>query len=217
MNELQKDVHVWQAEVPKHLNDIDQLHGVLSLDEQGRAARFITEQLSQRYIVAHGLLRQILAKYTGIGAEHLDFLQGAHGKPCIAADNVFFNMSHAGDYVLYALTRVGEIGVDIEVVDRSVDYLALAKRFFTEGECSVLDGLEGGALQKTFFMYWTRKEAYLKMLGKGLVQPLSSIDVSTDLINKKDGYQITDIDVGNGCLAALAYPLIATGYKLFKF
>lgn len=216
MKELHTDIHVWQAKVSEHLDDIERLKNFLSVDERDKAARFVTEQLSQHYIVAHGLLREVLAKYISVAPEKLMFSQGAHGKPYLDGKDIFFNMSHAGDRVVYAVTTTGEVGVDVEMLDRNVDYFALAKRFFTEAESEQLGTLDGKALQTTFFAYWTRKEAYLKMLGKGLVQPLSSIDVRANLFNENEGYRISDVDVGNGYLAALAYPWSASDYKFFN-
>ena len=216
MNELNKDVHVWRVRVSQHLGDVDSLKKLLSVEEQGKAARFVTEQLSLHYVVAHGFLRKILVDYVQEAPEKLQFLKGPHGTPYFNDRNIFFNMSHAADYVLYARTCVGEVGIDVEATDRTVDYLGLAKRFFTEGEYEELSVLEGGALQNTFFTYWTRKEAYLKMLGKGLVQPLSSVDVRNNLIDEKGCFQISDIDVANGYFASLAYPRVVPAIQVFE-
>ena len=57
------------------------LAALLSTEEQTRAARFAFERDRQRFMLSHGLLRLILARYVGEAAGQLQFETGAHGKP----------------------------------------------------------------------------------------------------------------------------------------
>ena len=52
---------------------------------------------------------------------------GEFGKPYISGDNIHYNISHSGDYVVCAVSN-HEIGVDIQKV--TGDHMKLAKRFF---------------------------------------------------------------------------------------
>jgi 4'-phosphopantetheinyl transferase len=69
-----------------------------------------------------------------------------------------------------------DVGVDIEEV-RPVDG-AVAERFFSAGENAALRGLRGEAWRDAFYRCWTRKEAVVKALGKGLSLRLASFEVS---------------------------------------
>jgi 4'-phosphopantetheinyl transferase len=61
--------------------------------------------------------------------------------------------------------------VDIEGVRDDIDHAAIARRFFsgTEGEALLAQPERSRAA--AFFAIWTRKEAYIKLLGGGLSTP----------------------------------------------
>ena len=50
--------------------------------------------------------------------------------------------------------------------------------FFSPRENAILQVLPASIRQQAFFNCWTRKEAYMKAIGKGLTQPLDQIEVS---------------------------------------
>lgn len=83
--------------------------------------------------------------------------------------NFFFNVSHAGIYVVFSIGR-SENGIDIEKSD--IYDIDIAKLFFTWSEYQ--DILENDA---RFSRYWTLKESYLKAIGCGLTLPLNSFEI----------------------------------------
>ncbi len=157
------------------------MHALLSPDERERAARFLSPQHGDRFIAAHGLMRQVLAGLLERPAASLQFEQEEHGKPRMAgtADHgLAFNLSHSGAWALLGWSWGGQIGVDVELWRTMSDETALVRRFFSAAEYAMYDALPALQRRRGFFECWTRKEAYIKALGRGLGLPLDSFDVS---------------------------------------
>jgi 4'-phosphopantetheinyl transferase len=61
----------------------------------------------------------------------------------------------------------------------------VAKHNFTETETSSLEAIaDTETRHKTFYRYWTRKEAVLKADGRGLIASLASFDVSFESLHQ---------------------------------
>jgi len=158
------------------------LADLLSVSERARADRFLSPTLGERFTVAHGRLRQLLAKPLGLAPEAIEFSTGAHGKPELAgaaADSgLRFNLSHSAGLGLVGWSWQRAIGVDVEVWRAMRDEAALVRRFFSAAEILAWEALMTEQRVEAFFNLWTRKEAYIKALGRGLSLPLDSFDVS---------------------------------------
>lgn len=97
---------------------------------------------------------------------------GEKGKPYLREYPLFFNLSHSGEYVACAVSD-REIGVDIQKCSYT-NVIGIAKRFFSEEECGALEACETGEeRQQFFYRLWVRKEAYGKLLGKGILGVVS--------------------------------------------
>jgi 4'-phosphopantetheinyl transferase len=159
---------------------------LLSDDERRRADRLVQEHHRRRFVAAHASLRRILAGYTASHARGLAFDRGPHGKPTLAFGDgrsqpgLEFNLSHSADLALVAVARERPVGVDLERWKHEMDHLALATRFFSPAERASLHTLAGRGddLVHGFFAAWTRKEAYLKARGEGVMRGLHHFDVS---------------------------------------
>jgi 4'-phosphopantetheinyl transferase len=97
---------------------------------------------------------------------------GANGKPELVGDfrgpAISFNLSHSGEIALYAFTRAGPVGVDVEVARRPIDSLALARRAFGRDEADRLAQLDPESRELEFLRAWVRHEAAVKLLGTGI-------------------------------------------------
>lgn len=172
------EVHIWRANLNQPESCQRQLTTTLSTDEQARAQRFHFNVHRQRFIVARGILRNILGRYLGQEPGDLEFCYSDRGKPQLAGSNcsVCFNLSHSQSLALYAIAR-RPIGIDLEYIRPLDDALKIAKRFFSAREYTLIESLPPEQKQKAFFQLWTCKEAYLKATGEGLAG-LGQVEVS---------------------------------------
>jgi 4'-phosphopantetheinyl transferase len=133
---------------------------LLSPDEQARAARFKFEKDRFRWIQARTSLRQILSTYAQTGPLQLTFTYGQHGKPSLAGfPQIQFNLSHAGEFALLAVTRDVPVGIDIERMRPNLDMAPLLKRL---GEEDLPE------TQPDLYQRWTLREAKSKAAGGAL-------------------------------------------------
>lgn len=176
------EVHVWRATLTRPEAEVERLRGLLSADELTRADSFRFSRDRSDFIVARGALRSILGRYLRRPPERLRFVYNDYGKPDLsdAGDGVplRFNVTHAGGLALYAVACGREVGVDVERVREGMDYEGIAENFFSRREVGMLRALPVGQRTEGFFNCWTRKEAYVKALSKGLSLPLDRFDVS---------------------------------------
>jgi 4'-phosphopantetheinyl transferase len=214
------EVHVWRVFIDTANFQSESLLETLSADELTRAEQFQFEKDQRRFIMARGILRMILAHYVGKKPHELRFEYTSYGKPVLATtdgyDTLSFNLSHSGEIALYAVTRNRKIGIDVECIRDNFDVGQIAHRFFSAGEISSLDKIPKQKQSEVFFQYWTRKEAFIKAMGKGVSFPMEQCDVS--LINGKISSPITvlgdngenpcwygqDLFPGHGYVAAIA-------------
>ena len=173
------EVHLWQASLEGRAADI--FESFLSADELTRANRFHFIKDRNHFVVARGLLRNLLAAYLGVNCAELQFCYGAQGKPFLLLDSqaqINFNVSHSHGRAAFAFTRGRELGVDLEYVKDDFDDALIANRFFSRAEVLALRTVPADLRKQAFFNCWTRKEAYIKARGEGLSMPLDQFDVS---------------------------------------
>jgi 4'-phosphopantetheinyl transferase len=194
-------VHVWRASLR---TDSDELLSALSRDERLRAARFPRERDGLRWARGRGLLRGLLARYLRIEPAAVHLGVGANGKPMLVyeqrASQISFNMSHSGELALYAFSRAGAVGVDLQVArKRRLNEPALARRALGGAEGRRLSRLDGEQRRREFLRGWTRHEAWLKSRGAGIWERQTAGPGRADR-----GPWITELEPGAGAAGALA-------------
>ena len=176
------EVHVWQAFFNQQKSQLNKLAQTLSEDERLKAKCFYFQKDRRRFVVTHGILRNILGRYLNIEPKRLKFFYGSHGKPAIGGltdgHSLCFNMSYSHGLALFAFTWGRRVGVDVECVRPMPDAEEIAERFFSSRENAVFRTVPASKKLEAFFNCWTRKEAFLKAVGDGLSRSLDSFEVS---------------------------------------
>lgn len=173
------EVHLWLADLADAAGIAARLAATLSADEGERAARFRHARDRDRFRAVRGILRALLARYLGRPAAGLRFTYSAYGKPELADGlDLRFNLAHAGERAIYAVTLGRPVGVDIEPARPELATPAIAAQFFAASENEALARLGPQLWAGGFFRCWTRKEAYVKAQGLGLSLPLDRFAVT---------------------------------------
>lgn len=122
----------------------------------------------------------LIDKYVLNGDKDAYFVH-SDGKP-YTTNGLFFNVSHSGNYVVLAVSDK-EIGCDIQKCDEK-NFQRVAKFVFHKNEIELLNSTDDKLT--TFFDIWTKKEAYLKLLGTGFQRKATDIDFSQDIYREND-------------------------------
>jgi len=215
------EVHVWRTSLDLTSTKVERLTQFLSPAELARAGRFHFERDRKHFVVARGCLRAILSHYLKIPAREIEFVYGDKGKPQLAASfrgtqPFYFNLAHSAGVAIYAVTRIGEIGIDLERIRPEFVGDEIANRFFSPGEVSRLNAMSKDQRPEAFFNCWTRKEAFIKAMGMGLSLPLDQFEVTLEPgepaqilhtswnEDEASRWSIKSIDAGRGYVAAVA-------------
>lgn len=174
------EIHIWHFTF-NITESINTYWYLLSKDEQDRALKFYFEKDQKTYIFSRGILRLILGQYIGISPKTINLKYSSYGKPFIDPlqnkNQLYFNISHTRQHILYAFTKNTEIGIDIEYLKSDIDYQSVAKNVFSTYEYQTITKAPLEKQCVLFYKIWTSKEAFLKAIGLGLSYPLSDFDV----------------------------------------
>lgn len=153
------------------LNDINLLSEYRR--EKAERKRHNSDKLSS--IAASMLLRYAL-KQSGIWEADMLYSENEHGKPYFKnCPEIKFSLSDSNNYAACVVSNT-DAGIDIQELVTNMDFLRLAKRYFTKSEYEYV--CKNG--EKGFFKLWTRKESLLKALGLGISAGLDAFEVLSD-------------------------------------
>jgi 4'-phosphopantetheinyl transferase len=173
------EIRIWPASLDLGERVTKRLAASLAPDELRRAARLRFDRDRDRYVVGRGLLRMLLGRVLGRSPAELEFAYTPHGKPFLANGcDVSFNVSHSGDYGLFAVARTRDLGIDLEELSSTAAEERVAEHFFAPREVAALRALPREEQPQAFLRCWTRKEAYVKARGDGLSLPLHDFEVT---------------------------------------
>jgi 4'-phosphopantetheinyl transferase len=180
-------VGTWSGDVPDHgqvhihVATLDALRHrsaaylhTLDTEEQARYERFRFPADRERFLLAHGLLRDLLGRYLGLPPDALRMARGTYGKPYLPDIPLHFNLSDTKDALALAVGH-HPLGLDLETMGRSVDHTAVAAHYFTAEERT--DIAAAADAKRRFLELWTRKEAVLKASGVGIMDDLKVLRV----------------------------------------
>lgn len=174
--------------VRAHLGDFSDLspfRAVLSEGERSRADGYKVQEPRDVFTLARGLLRIELSKRLDVPTGDIQFDVRPSGKPDVRPGHSGrpdwrFSVSHTGPHAAVAFALGKDVGIDIERLDRFVDPLDIAKRYFTAEELQSLEKLPPEARIRAFMAGWTRKEAIVKARGHTMAESLTTLTVDLD-------------------------------------
>lgn len=157
------------------------------------------------------LLKRAVFEEYSINTDELTIEKGEHGKPYFSErEDIFFNISHSGDYVAAAVWDT-PIGIDIQIV-RPVKE-GLIRKLCNDTEKSFIEKSEDK--DKAFVTLWALKESYIKAIGKGMSFPMKEVNFSLENfdgeakgeLSNQSGYFYVK-DYGEFVLAVCSYNAI---------
>ena len=219
MIELPDDtVHLWHTGLGVNDAEYERLGSALNESEWARARRFFSEQHRRDYVAARGQLRWLLGRYLSVAPDSIRFAVGEHGKPRLANtgpdQGLVFNLSHTGSHLLMAVGHDSMLGVDIETWRDIANMSGMVERCFAPAEQQYWSSLDAGSRTAAFYASWTRKEAFVKAVGRGISLGLDQCVIGLEPrahfkslpygFGDASEWSLLDIDVGDGVSAALA-------------
>ena len=216
MEILEPEIHVWWLSLESEPPAVEQALRLLSAEERARADRYHFPRDRRRFVLARAFLRTLLGDYTREAPVRVPLHLSSSGKPLLAdRSDLHFNLSHCEDRGVLAIARRA-IGVDLERMRVVPDALRIAGNLFTPAEARALRAFPAELRSEAFLRCWTRKEAYVKARGEGLLTPLASFEVTLDdgpprlvLLEEpaKGKWNLHDIAAGPGWTGAIAVEL----------
>lgn len=163
-----------------NINDLEDLNHPISKIREEKLNKYKFLEDKKRCMLAELILKEGL-KYFNIN--EFEYTFNEYGKPYLKDSKIYFNISHSKDYVVCIISD-DEVGIDIEY-KKDIDYSKIIKKFKIE-EQNKIHNIDD------FYSIWTKKEAYIKMKGKGLSIELDSFETD-DIkeINILDDYKIS--------------------------
>ncbi|MEK7322193.1 MAG: 4'-phosphopantetheinyl transferase superfamily protein, partial [Pseudomonadota bacterium] len=152
------EVRVWHGDLNYAVRDGTNFYRLLSEDERLRAAQFNEARQRARFIAGRGILREILGRCLNMAGRELRFCYGPRGKPLLLNDDggspCYFNLAHSGERLVLAVTRIGEIGVDIEQPRAGLEVDTIARYICTPRERAALRSLSAAQRQDSLLRCW---------------------------------------------------------------
>ncbi len=152
--------------------------GFLSSAEKLRYDQY-HPKAARLFLISRVLVKTVLADKLGISPHQVNIQLHPNGKPFVQSSKaVYFNLTHSADVIILAVTEEGEIGVDIEQVDREFEWMRVDSvlapieiEWIKENELT-----DPFNVYQRFFQIWTLKEAYIKCTGEGMSRHLKKLN-----------------------------------------
>jgi len=197
-----RQVDVWVAD----LRGVETDERILSVAELGRALFINSPELLCDYLAVHSWLRRRLAEYLEVSADSVVFEAGEWGKPVVVdpQTDLTFNVAYSDSMAVLAVGFRRQVGVDLESIETAEVSEHAARTSLAPGEKHSYDHAVDPV--RTFLRFWVRKEALAKAGGIGIGRDMESTDVSGISPVAVQGYEISDVNLGDGFVAAVAAP-----------
>ncbi len=217
------DVIIYTIYLPSFINLKSDLANFLNSTEINRAERFHKEIDGNRFIIYRSILKLILAAYTKLDVKNICFDYHSNKKPYLASlPWLHFNISHSEDYAIIAVSRK-KVGIDVEFMSEDFNFNDILPDIFNENEILSIQNVANK--KNAFYNLWTRKEAFVKALGKGIDEDFKYIPcldgqhiIDTTLLKTTENWKVFSLNIEDQYRAAVAMeclPKITPNIVLF--
>src|SRR3954466_5950378 len=114
------DVAVYTASLRADADTFARALDTLDAAERERYARHLNTEVARRFAVSRLRLREMLGAALDMAPAEVPIRIGLHGKPAfdhaLQSTGVRFSLAHCEDLLVVAVTRVGDVGIDVERV-----------------------------------------------------------------------------------------------------
>jgi 4'-phosphopantetheinyl transferase len=173
---------------------------LLPVAMQQKIRAYKDEKEQQHRIMGKLLLQQLLDTYSELFPFSIhNIWYDDFNKPQIK-NNIRFSSSHTNGLVVCAAAFNMQIGVDAEMM--APINVKTMEEYFTPDEWDALD--KNNFSLDYFYFLWTRKEAALKAIGKGIYEAFKNIGVLGDeFMYEGKRFYIYSIEINNKYKTAL--------------
>jgi len=175
--------HVLYAPVSNDPDVTRRCASVLPDTELQRASRFATQDDKALFKQRRAFRRfcGALALGSSQPLSQIDFEETENGRPYLCdLPDFWFGFSSCRFGFIGAWSSTHAIGVDLEDQTKDLEATELARQFFSATEANAVEGADGLERLRTFFQFWSLKEAALKSIGEGLPFGLDSFEFELD-------------------------------------
>lgn len=166
------EIHFWIASLEVNKKRINYLKKILSTDEIKKIDRINIKDVNHRHIASRALLRLLLGNYyiKDKKPNDITFNYNRFGKPSLenGKHKLNFNLSHSGDFIIYAFIQGYNIGIDIERIRYIKKASEIVARSSTQEVVRRFISLDGNSKKTFFTKWWTLLEAYYKFKGESI-------------------------------------------------
>jgi len=154
-------------------------------EERDRIRKFRYRSDAKASLIGRLLIRKWITTNFNLANDAVVLSRTERGRPCSpqVPPAYDFNVSHAGDYVVFAAGEFGAVGTDVMPLqdtrreEEIGEFFRLMRRKFTEDEwCQIRSsGSDHKTQLSVFFRLWCLKESFIKAEGTGLGIDLQSV------------------------------------------
>ncbi|WP_447511873.1 4'-phosphopantetheinyl transferase family protein [Acinetobacter geminorum] len=152
--------------------------GFLSSAEKLRYDQY-HPKAARLFLISRVLVKTVLADKLGISPHEVNIQLHPNGKPFVEGSKaVYFNLSHSANVIVLAVTEAGEIGIDVERLDREFEWRRVDS-VLASSEIEWIkqnELIDPSSVYQRFFQIWTLKEAYIKCTGEGMSRHLKKLN-----------------------------------------
>lgn len=165
----------FEKELPPEI--YDELLDLLPNDLKLKNSRYVRWQDRHAHLFGKLLLIEGIRLFGYSETELYNIEYNKFDRPFLN-ENFDFNISHSGEYVIFAITKKAHLGIDIEQI-RKIEFSDFLDVMSAEQWQEINKSSNS---DETFFRYWTIKESVIKADSRGLSIPLQELHVQDNKV-----------------------------------